>query len=160
VDCGIIYDMAGIRKLTNLRVVDNALRKYFADCDAKQEPYGVYGLALALGVHGELVRDISNGHDMGEEWRDIRISAKIKEATLRIRASVETRLLAKSSVGAMFWLKNCAKWADKLETDVTSGGKTLQAPTVSSIAPPDTLTVSPLSGMFTRPAETQAVKPE
>ncbi|GAA5075511.1 terminase small subunit [Lysobacter panacisoli] len=83
---------------------------YFATCEAKERPYTVNGLALALGMTREtLLR-------YGEK-------PEFSDAVKAVRATLEDyweqRLAGPNAAGTIFWLKNQG-WSDKTEQTITA----------------------------------------
>lgn len=79
---------------------------YFSDCDEKDKPYTVTGLALAVGLNSRqsLIR-----YEERPEFSDA-----IKRAKLRVECCYEMRLHGPNPTGAIFALKNFG-WSDKQE---------------------------------------------
>ncbi|RMH45469.1 MAG: hypothetical protein D6694_04685 [Gammaproteobacteria bacterium] len=98
------------KKLTEGAEIQAKIDTYFAECAAREEMPTITGLALALDVSPETLRVAALD---GREF-----SATIKKAKARVVAAWE-QALVKGSSGAIFWLKNCARWRDKQEIDHT-----------------------------------------
>ena len=82
--------------------------KYFQDCDEKQKPYTMSGLALSLGIdRATLVR-------YGD--RDL-FANLIKEAKQKVEAQLEENALTGkgNSTFTIFNLKNNYGWKDQVE---------------------------------------------
>jgi len=93
---------------------------YFAECEEKEKPYTVTGLAMACDLSREQI--INYGKD--EEFHDA-----IKKAKQKILAWLESRLTDKSTFtpGIIFSLKNNYGWRDEkhLEHTGKNGGPLL-----------------------------------
>lgn len=85
---------------------------FFADCDAKGEPYTITGLALFLRTSREIL--------MEYEGRD-KFTNTIKEAKMKVQKGYEQRLISRGNAGDIFALKNFG-WKDKTEQDVNIKG--------------------------------------
>ena len=82
---------------------------YFEHEDQVEQPYTIYGLALAL----DLTRKQLLEYEGRPLFRNI-----IKKAKDRIRLSVERKVMnGQGGAGLIFWLKNNAEWADKKEIE-------------------------------------------
>ena len=104
--------MSGGRPLKYNSVEDmqKDIDKYFAECDEKQKPYTVSGLAYALGTN----RQTLINYEAKEEFFDT-----IKGAKARIELFNEEMLYNKdvSTTGVIFNLKNNYGWKDKQEIE-------------------------------------------
>lgn len=78
---------------------------YFADCEARNKPITVTGLALALDTTRETLCDYE---------ADPIFSDAIKMAKARVENFAEERLYSSAPTGAIFALKNFG-WRDKQE---------------------------------------------
>lgn len=87
--------------------------QYFKDCEAKDDPLTMSGLAYALGMDRTSL--VNYGH------RDEFFNT-VKRARDRIIADYERRLLKSGTptIGLIFALKNNAGWVDKQEIETTS----------------------------------------
>jgi len=88
--------------------------EYFDECDAKEKPYTIAGLAY----HLDMTRQGLCEYSAKDDFSDI-----IKSAKLRVERSVEERLFSNSATGCIFWLKNHAGYRDKTENDVKLQGE-------------------------------------
>lgn len=90
--------------------MQEAIDKYFSECEVKEKPKTMQGLANALGMerHGLL-----NYADRDEFY------ATVKNARDIVTSEIEEKLLksGQPTVGCIFWLKNNAGWQDKRELD-------------------------------------------
>lgn len=88
--------------------------KYFDECETKEKPYTIAGLAASLGIS----RNTLHQYGKREDFRDV-----IKGAVTHIEASVESIMLqGKAQAGSIFWLKNHG-WTDKQEIDINDVSK-------------------------------------
>ena len=83
---------------------------YFALCEAKDRPYTVNGLSLALGMTRETL--LRYGEKEG-------FSDAVKAVRARLEDYWESRLAGPNAAGTIFWLKNQG-WTDKSEQVVTA----------------------------------------
>ncbi len=79
---------------------------YFAEREAREQPFTVNGLALALGMTRETL--LRYGEKAG-------FSDAVKETRARLEDYWESRLAGNNAAGTIFWLKNQG-WSDKVET--------------------------------------------
>ena len=85
------------------------INKYFAECDEKNRPYTVTGLALALDLDR---KSLLNYQEKDEFFHTI------KKAKQKVENYLEERLIGDSSVtGIIFNLKNNYDWRDKQEIE-------------------------------------------
>ena len=86
------------------------IEKYFAECDEKNKPYTVSGLAYALGTN----RQTLINYEGKSEYVDT-----IKSAKAKIELFNEEMLYSKdvSTTGVIFNLKNNYGWKDKQEIE-------------------------------------------
>ena len=113
--------MARPRKYTRVEDMQEAIDKYFLECDMKEEPYTMSGLALALDFDSR--RSLLNYCDYEDE-EDKEFLPTIKRARAKCEANIERGLLSGkyNATGAIFNLKNNYDWKDKQEVtaDVNS----------------------------------------
>lgn len=109
--------MAAPRQYKNVEDLQILIDKYFEDCDTKEEPYTITGLALAL----DLTRQGLINYEEREEFVDT-----IKKAKLKVESYAEKQLFkGGNTAGVIFSLKNNYNWVDKQEikadvdTDIT-----------------------------------------
>ena len=86
--------------------------RYFADREAKEKPFTVNGLALALGMTRETL--LRYGEKDG-------FSDAVKAVRARLEDHWESRLAGPNAAGTIFWLKNQG-WTDKTETELSGKG--------------------------------------
>ena len=111
------------RKYKSVEEMQKAIDNYFMQCDIKELPYTIAGLALALGFedrHALLYYMEYTDED------DIKFSATIKRAKTKIESNVvQNMLLGKyNPTGSIFSLKNNFNYKDKQEVENT-GEQTL-----------------------------------
>lgn len=94
-------------KFQSVEELQKQIDEFFADCDAKKEPYTITGLALAL----DTTRKSLCEYEEREEF-----SNAIKKAKARVENYAEKKLYAGMPTGPIFALKNFG-WQDKLETE-------------------------------------------
>ncbi len=88
--------------------MQDKIDQYFTECDDKDKPYTIMGLALSIGMCRETLCEYAkNG-----TFSDI-----VKKAKLTVEKSVEERLFSGNSTGSIFWLKNHAGYKDKQEME-------------------------------------------
>lgn len=93
--------------------LDDAIEKYFSECDFKEKPYTISGLALALETNRQTLLNYSERPDYVDS---------LKKAKAKCEAYVEERLFGNTQVtGAIFNLKNNYGWVDK--QDMNLGGQ-------------------------------------
>jgi hypothetical protein len=97
-------------KYKSVKEMQNAIDKYFDECDRENRPYTVSGLAYALGTN----RQTLINYEDKEEFIDT-----IKRAKARIECYNEELLYSKDAptAGVIFNLKNNYGWKDKQEIE-------------------------------------------
>jgi hypothetical protein len=92
---------------------DAAVDAYFDNCDERNAPYTMSGLALALGMSRQAL--------LGYEHRDERFLVTVKRARSRVEGELEEQLLTreKQVAGHIFNLKNNFGWRDTQEIEHT-----------------------------------------
>lgn len=104
--------MSGGRPLKYQSVEDmqKDIDEYFAECDEKQKPYTVSGLAYALGTNRQTLINYEEKSDFFDT---------IKKAKAKIERFNEELLYSKdvSTTGVIFNLKNNYNWKDKQEIE-------------------------------------------
>lgn len=98
-------------KFKTVKALQDAIDKYFADCEGTGEPLTVTGLALAL----ETTRDVLIDYQGKDEY-----SNAVKKAKLKIENAYEKRLIGRGNGGDIFALKQFG-WSDKQETKIEAG---------------------------------------
>jgi len=99
-------------KFKSVQELERLIEKYFKECDKKEKPLTITGLAIALNTTRETLLD----YEAKDEF-----SFTIKKAKTMCENYVEERLFGNTQVaGAIFNLKNNYKrWKDKSETEMT-----------------------------------------
>lgn len=77
----------------------------------------ISGIAYLLGMTTQAFRD----YEKKDEFL-----CTVKEAKQRVEMSLEQRLAGTAVTGSIFSLKNNFGWKDKVEQDITSGGKPIK----------------------------------
>lgn len=96
-------------KYNNVEELQELIDKYFDECDEKEHPYTVSGLAYALNMTREGL--------IGYEHKDA-FADTVKRAKMRIQAYAERSLYSKQNpAGIIFSLKNNYGWKDKQEIE-------------------------------------------
>ena len=97
-------------KYKSVEDMQKDIEQYFAECDEKQKPYTVSGLAYALGTTRRTLLD----YQEKDEY-----SHTIKSAKAKIERFNEEMLYSKdvSTTGVIFNLKNNYGWKDKQEIE-------------------------------------------
>lgn len=100
------------RKYTDPQVMQDIIDGYFAECDAKDEPYTVSGICLALDLDRATLID----YQKLDKFRNT-----VNKSKLRVEQNMEKRALKNESNVTMsiFSLKNNFNWKDKSEVDST-----------------------------------------
>lgn len=107
-----------------LELFQQRIHTYFTECDQKEQAYTTYDLALALGISRDALwrygEDSEGDDEQGLRRQGFRDA--VKDAKARIRSQAERLLLSgKATIGAIFWLKNCAGWKDQQEQAFNTG---------------------------------------
>lgn len=118
-------------KFTNPKELEEAIGKYFEDCDKNNKPYTVTGLAFTLGISVQQLRDYKNAVNniniltQLDDTLKAELSFIVKRAYQMCEMYAEQRLLDttcnKSPVGYIFALKNFqGDFVDKTEVEQTN----------------------------------------
>lgn len=99
-------------KFKTAKALQEAIDKYFEDCEGTGEPLTVTGLALALDTTRETLMDYQE--------KDGGYSDAVKRAKLRIENAYEKRLIGRGNGGDIFALKQFG-WTDRQETKIDAG---------------------------------------
>ena len=95
------------KKYNKVELMQQKIDKYFKNCDEKNEPYTITGLALALDLDRKSINNYS---------KDSEFFPTIKKAKLRVENYLEKHLITdNSTTGIIFNLKNNYEWTDKKE---------------------------------------------
>ncbi|WP_368658667.1 terminase small subunit [Metabacillus halosaccharovorans] len=98
-------------KFQSVEEMQEKIDAYFAECDKKEDPYTITGLALALNTSRQTLLDYQ---DKSDEYFDT-----LKKAKTKCENYAEKHLFKGKNgvVGAIFNLKNNYSWVDKQEID-------------------------------------------
>lgn len=98
-------------KFESVEQMEEAINKYFKECDDKHRPYTVSGLANAL----DTTRQTLINYEGREEFLDT-----IKKAKSKIEQFAEELLfVGNNTAGVIFNLKNNYGWKDKQEVEAS-----------------------------------------
>ncbi len=111
-------------KFKTVQELQEKIDAYFDSCWEEENgvkkqtrPYTITGLANAIGIDRKTLLEYQERDEF---------SNTVKEAKRKVAQYVEEYLfMGKNQTGAIFNLKNNFDWKDKTETDITSGGETL-----------------------------------
>ena len=106
--------------------LQDKVNEYFADCDKREKPYTITGLALFLDTTRETLLD----YEKRDAYTDT-----VKRAKQRVELAYEERLIEKGRSGDIFALKNFG-WRDKQEQELSNPDGTLR-PTVIELVGKD-----------------------
>jgi hypothetical protein len=114
-------------KFKSVKVLEEKIDKYFKDCDAKEKPYTITGLAVALDTSRETLCN----YEKKEKYFDT-----IKRAKARCEQWVEENMLMNKSnaTASIFSLKNNYGWRDKNEVDHTSSDGSMTPSKIEIVA--------------------------
>lgn len=105
-------------KFKTVKALQEAIDKYFADCEEMGEPLTVTGLAIALKTTRETLMDYQEKDGYSDA---------VKMAKLKIENAYEKRLIARGNGGDIFALKQFG-WRDRMEQAVeVSGNMSLES---------------------------------
>lgn len=94
-------------KFKSVEELQEKIDKYFIECDSKDEPYTITGLALALDTSRQCLINYENKEDYFDT---------IKKAKLKVESYAEKQLFkGGNTAGVIFSLKNNYNWVDKQE---------------------------------------------
>lgn len=97
----------------NTEEMQAVIDRYFEECDAREKPYTIPGLARALGFGS---RNAINRYLKRPEFKDI-----ISSARLRIEEQRTEQLITQNNpTGKIFDLKNNFGWKDQSEVQQTT----------------------------------------
>ena len=96
--------------------MEKKIEKYFKECDKKDKPYTVSGLAYALDMDRRSLLNYS---------KDEKFFPTIKRAKQKIEQQLEEKGLMGTSNATftIFNLKNNFDWVDKQEQEITSNNR-------------------------------------
>ena len=96
-------------KFKSVEEMQIAIDNYFKECDEKERPYTISGLAYALDTNRQTLLDYQEKDDFSDT---------IKKAKAKIEQFVEERLfVGNNTAGVIFNLKNNYNWKDKQEIE-------------------------------------------
>ena len=99
------------KKFKTVKEMQVVIDDYFADCDARERPYTICGLANALGMGRSTLL---------EYQADDVFSNAIRNAKMKCQQYAEEYLfVGKNAAGVIFNLKNNYGWKDKTEQEIT-----------------------------------------
>lgn len=100
-------------KFKTVEELDKKIQAYFAECEEKEKPYTISGLALALDVDRKTIVNYSNKEQF---------FPTIKKARAKCENYAEEQLfVGRNTAGIIFNLKNNYSWKD--QQDVNLGGQ-------------------------------------
>lgn len=99
-------------KFNSVEEMQAQIDAYFTECDEKEKPYTITGLALALDTTR---KTLIHYEDKDEYFHTV------KKAKTRVENFAEERLFSGAAAGPIFALKNF-DWTDKVESDTTLRG--------------------------------------
>lgn len=104
------------RLVQSVKELEERAEAYFKDCNDKNEPYGMAGLAYALGFTDR--KSLSDYSSYGEKFAET-----LSVIRLRVEADKEKRLCSRDhfTPGVIFDLKNNFGWKDS--QDLNIGGQ-------------------------------------
>lgn len=101
------------KKFATPEILQEKIDAYFVECEEKEEPCTITGLALALDTTRETLLDYQNNYE--QEYSDV-----VRKAKQRVQNNAEKWLFSgKHPTGAIFWLKANAGWVDKQVHEVS-----------------------------------------
>lgn len=111
------------KRYKTVQEMEQAIDKYFTQCDIDNKPYTVTGLSLALGFNSRA--SLLNYEGYTDE-NNISFLNTIKRAKQKVESSIEEGLLSGkyNPTGSIFNLKNNFDWRDKQEVE-SSGTQTI-----------------------------------
>lgn len=103
--------MARPKLYTSVEKMEEDIEKYFIDCDEKEKPYTMSGLAYALDMDRRSLLNYS---------KDEKFFPTIKKAREKVEQQLEENaLMGKANATfTIFNLKNNFSWQDKTEVEV------------------------------------------
>ena len=105
-------------KFNSVEELEEKIEAYFIECDTKEDPYTITGLALALDTTRRTLIDYENKDEY---------SHTIKKAKQKCENYAEKYLFnGKNTAGVIFNMKNNYGWVDKSSQELTGAdGKDL-----------------------------------
>jgi hypothetical protein len=106
--------MARPAKYKTPEQMQEIIDRYFVDCAENRVAVTLAGLAYALGMTTQALRDYG---------KKDRFLCTVKDARQYVEATVEALLLSGNhAAGAIFWLKNNAGWKDAQQVNMDHSG--------------------------------------
>ncbi len=102
---------------TSAEELQTIIDEYFADCEARDKPYTISGLAYVLDMSTESLRRYGEKEEF---------CATVRKAKLKVERYLEERLDAAACTGAIFNLKNNFGWKDQQDHTVSGGERPLE----------------------------------
>lgn len=108
--------MARPKLYTNVEDMEKIINKYFEECDKKDKPYTMSGLAYALDMDRKSLLNYS---------KDETFFPTLKKAKQKVEQQLEENALSgkANATFTIFNLKNNYAWRDKFEYEDTSENK-------------------------------------
>lgn len=107
------------QNISDIEHLEKKINAYFAECDAKEKPYTICGLAYALDIDRRTLLNYEKTSNF---------FPTIKKAKLRCEMYAEEQLyMGKNAAGVIFNLKNNYNWKDKIENDLSITESTQEA---------------------------------
>ena len=100
-------------KFKSAAELEGKIEEYFAECEKKQKPFTMSGLANSLDVDRRTLLNYSERE---------RFFPTIKKARQKVEQWWEERLADSAATGAIFNLKNNFDWKDRTEQAVELSG--------------------------------------
>ncbi len=98
-------------KFNSVEELQAKIDRYYSECEAKELPYTITGLCLALDITRQTLLNYQNK----DEYFDT-----IKKAKLKCENYAEQQLFTgKNVAGVIFNMKNNYGWVDKIENKIT-----------------------------------------
>lgn len=94
--------------------LETAIDAFFDECDEKEEPYTITGLAMALDIDRQTLINYGRKEDY---------FGTVKKARVKVENYLEKSLHGNAVTGTIFNLKNNFGWKDKQETEFSGGTK-------------------------------------
>jgi len=115
-------------KYSAVEEMQQKIDAYFAECEAKEKPPTISGLALALDMTTQGLREYSAKDQF---------SATVRKAKQRVEVALEERLGGQAATGSIFNLKCNFGWRDKQEFEITgaNGGPMETVTRIELVAP-------------------------
>lgn len=103
--------MARPKIYTSIKEMENDIEKYFVECDEKEKPYTMSGLAYSLDMDRRTLLNYS---------KDEKFFPTIKKAREKVEQQLEENALTgkANATFTIFNLKNNFNWQDKTEVEV------------------------------------------